>query len=390
MKKHIFRLLTLLLCLGLLLPLPVSAADLYFTSLNDNLLPLTEDTMPVWSSRLLYVPYTVFDQRSTGVNIELNSSYNKAESTVTIYSINRFLVFDLRAGNCKDQITGEFYSGKAILRGGKPYVPLGTVCSFFGLNYSCTPISQGYLVRIKSDAAVLSDARFIDAAGELINRRVREYNQSMNPTPTTPPTTPTIPAPSEPTTPTPTPAVEEELPAASVRTYLAFRYTADSQAEEVLRALEEQGYCALFLMTPQALESGGNLVRRLLGSGHSIGILAEGGSLEETRQLLERGERALERTACVRTTVACVPKDQRTALTQEGWVCWRESLALTPTAKTGATAFATSALRKLQGRTRPAYLTLPATADTGRVLSTLLRQLKNGSFVVSVPLETKL
>ena len=42
------KLLALVLCVGLLLPVPVSAADLYFTSVNDRLLPLTSDTMPLW------------------------------------------------------------------------------------------------------------------------------------------------------------------------------------------------------------------------------------------------------------------------------------------------------------------------------------------------------
>ena len=65
-KRHriIPRLLALLVCLALLFPLPVSAADLYFTSVNDNLLPLMADTMPLWSGGQLYVPYTVFDKDS--------------------------------------------------------------------------------------------------------------------------------------------------------------------------------------------------------------------------------------------------------------------------------------------------------------------------------------
>ena len=36
------------LCLGLMGPLPAQAADIYFTSVNDRLLPLKADPMPTW------------------------------------------------------------------------------------------------------------------------------------------------------------------------------------------------------------------------------------------------------------------------------------------------------------------------------------------------------
>lgn len=68
-RKLACALVSMALCLGLLLPQPALAADLYFTSINDNLLPLTSDTMPVWSGGVLYVPYSVFDSGVTGINL---------------------------------------------------------------------------------------------------------------------------------------------------------------------------------------------------------------------------------------------------------------------------------------------------------------------------------
>ena len=56
----------------------------------------------------------------------------------------------------------------------------------------------------------------------------------------------------------------------------------------------------------------------------------------------------------------------------------------------GPNTFASSTLRRLEGRTRTTYLTLPGTANTGRVLTVLLRQLDSNNFVVSTPLETRL
>ena len=48
----------------------------------------------------------------------------------------------------------------------------------------------------------------------------------------------------------------------------------------------------------------------LLGSGHSIGLLAEGKNLEETRAELARGKRLLEQTLYTQATIACVPEEQ--------------------------------------------------------------------------------
>lgn len=373
------------LCLALLCPLPVSAADLYFTATNDSLAQLTTDTMPLWSGGVLYVPYTVFDSRtnSTGIDLGVNASYSRSDGTVTLFTPRKFLVFDLNHGTCRDDLTGESYSARAIVRNGRPYLPVKTVCDFFGLTSSYTAISQGYLVRIKNSSVVLSDAKFIDAAGDLINRRVREYNQSLNPVqePTTTPATPT------------TPPVSNEDPmvsATDVRTYLAFRCEDADGLPQILDVLEGRGVYALFLFTPQALEENSGLVRRILGTGHTIGLLAQGGTLDETRALLARGSRLLEQTAHLRTTVACVPKDQRAALESEGWVCWNETMVLTPSAKTGPNTFASNTLRRLKGRTLPTYLTLTGDENTARVLSVLLRQLDGQNFVASIPMETRL
>ena len=91
-----------------------------------------------------------------------------------------------------------------------------------------------------------------------------------------------------------------------------------------------------------------------------------------------------------RSTIACVPDSHRSALTEEGWVCWDETLALEPSDTVGANSFASSTLRRLSGRTYRTYLTLPANENAARVLSSLLRQLENNDFVVSVPTETHL
>lgn len=382
LKHRLFRTVcVLLLCFGLLQPLPASAADLYFTSINDNLLPLTSDTMPVWSGGSLYVPYSVFDSNNTGVKLGFECSYERASNTVTLYNLQKMLVFDLRLGISRNELTGESYSGRAIIRNGRPYLPLYLVCDFFSLTYSYNVISQGFLVRIKNSAVVLSDAKFIDAAGDLINRRLREYNQSLNPAPE--------PSGDSSTVVPPAPDPDEDASPATVRTYLAFLCEDNVGIPEILDALGQQR-SALFLCSPKMIQSHPDLIRRIWGSGHSIGILAEGKDTAHSRALLEQGRALLEQIIHSYTTIACVPDSQRAALKAEGWICWQDTLLLTPSPSIGANTFASNTLRRLQGRTSRTYLSLPGDESAARVLPALLRRLEDQDFLISRPLETVL
>lgn len=56
MKKRLGALLcALVMCLALLSPAS-ALEEVCFTSLNNKLLPLASDTMPLWSGGVLYVP----------------------------------------------------------------------------------------------------------------------------------------------------------------------------------------------------------------------------------------------------------------------------------------------------------------------------------------------
>lgn len=375
-KKLLAWLLTLVLCLGVMTPPPASAAEVYFTSINDTLLPLTTETMPVWSGGLLYVPYTIFDGRYTGTReLELESSYDRSKNEVSLFRLRKILTFDLDNGTCWNGITEEAIKAKAILRNGQPYVPLNTVCSFFGLERSYLATGRGYLVRVKNDQVVLSDTKFIEAASELINRRLREYNQSINPPQTASTSLPSAP-------------VEENT--TDVRAYLAFQCREGGALGDILDTLDGQGVCGLFLLAPQVVAEERDLIRRMLGTGHSIGLLAEGETAEETRAELERGARLLEQTLYTQATIACVPEDQRGELEADGWVLWKQTHTLSPTDTVGPNTFAYNTMRRLEGRTRTTYLMMEGNGNADRVLSSLLRQLKSSRFVVSIPMETRL
>lgn len=370
--------LAVILAVGMFQPMPAAAANLYFTGINDSVAPLTSSSMPYWSGGTLYVPYTVFDanQNGVGVSLGLYTSYNHRSHIVTIFNLKQMLVFDLERGTCRDDMTGAAYDARAVMRYGKPYVPLYVVCSVFGLEYSYNQlsyISQGYLVRIKSADAVLDDGLFIDRARELINNRLRDYTQSLSPAETTP----TVPV---------SPSGPPEVDGGNVATYLAFRCESADGLSAILNTLDGTGQYALFFLAPQVIEEEGGLVRRILGTGHSVGILA----WEGEKEALSRGRLALEELAHTRTTLAYVPDGARAGLEEQGWVCWKETLYLEPGDSVGGTAFAGTVLNRLGTRRRTVYLTLEGSGNTARVLSALLRQLSSNHYTVAVPMETRL
>lgn len=379
--KRCFLPVLLTAALFLSLTIPASAASLYFTAINDSVPRMTSDTMPFWSNGTIYVPYTVFDVNQNGVNVSLGLyvKYNQSAGTITLFNLRQVLVFDLSSNTCRDDMTGTVYSSRAYLRGGRPFLPLNMVCSFFDLEYSYNQlpyISQGFLVRIKSADAVLDDTLFIERAQDLINNRLREYTQSLSPAETTDPITSLQPS-------SPPDDVDETNTAA----YLAFRCESGDGVTGILDALDQSRQYALFFLTPQVIRDEGDLVRRILGTGHSIGILADGS--EEILEQLKLGNLALEEAARTRTTLARVSAAQRDGLEEEGWVCWQETIFLEPSGTVSGSSFASSAINRL-GTRRTVYLTLSGGENTARILPVFLRQLSSSHFTIAIPMETKL
>ena len=363
-----------------------AAGNIYLTAVNENLLELTSDTMPTWSNGVLYVPYTVFDGSYTGINLGISSSYSRDEGTVTLYTLQQMVVFDLNRGTCYNPLTEQTLSGKAILRNGRPYVPVAAVCSFFGLSYSVIDIDEGYIVRIKGSSVVLTDYSFVDAAQNSIRNRIRDYNQANQSQPTPgvlPPYNPEEPD-TEITVPD-DPADTDIIP-----TYLAFSCEDSQGLSEILDTLDSRNQRAIFFFDAQGLEREDDLIFRILGSGYSIGLIAQGRSVSATHRLLEEANQTLSQVAYTRTSVVLVPESQRDALEEEGWICWNETASAVPTQGVGTNTYANQVLKRISGNHARVYLTLDAGSETARALPTLLRRLSEEGYGVSVPLETRL
>ena len=380
-RKFLGMLLTLVLCLGVLYPAPAYAADICFTAIDESILKLTNESMPIWSGGVLYAPYTTFNKGDNGIaDWEIQVLHSKTSNRALVFDKNRYLEFDLKAGTCWDDLTGIPYSGGGIVRGGLLYLPVEIVCKHFGMTYSYREIDKGDLLRIKTDGVIISDSRFADAAENILNLRLKEYNQNK-------PGSTQVPEVITPQPPVQKPPVESEQ---QVDTFLAFRCEEGAMLEQVLTILDTVQGKGMFFLTPELIEQRADLVIRVLGSGHSIGLLARGGNLEEIRRELSDGRKALAEQVFYAPTVAFVPKDFRDTMEQEGWVCWNSTLDLTPEDTAGANYFSNRVISQLGNRTRDTYLSLNVSENTARVLPTLLRSLDEEGFELELPLETRL
>lgn len=385
--KRSTALVLVLTMLVTLLNTAQAAGNIYLTAVNENLLELTSDTMPTWSNGVLYVPYTVFDGSYTGINLGISSSYSRDEGTVTLYTLQQMVVFDLNRGTCYNPLTEQTLSGRAILRNGRPYVPVASVCSFFGLSYSVIDIDEGYIVRIKGSGVVLSDYSFVDSAQNSIRNRIRDYNQANQSQPTPGVLPPTY-NPEEPDTDITVP--DDPVDADVIPTYLAFSCEDSQGLSEILDTLDSRNQRAIFFFDAQGLEREDDLIFRILGSGYSIGLIAQGRSTSATNRLLEEANQTLSQVAYTRTSVVLVPESQREELEAEGWICWNETASAVPTQGVGTNTYANQVLKRISGNHARVYLTLDASSETARVLPTLLRRLSEEGYGVSVPLETRL
>lgn len=274
MKRR--RLLCLLLSVLLLVTLApahtAAAPTVYFTSVNDRLLPeLSNSTMPFWSDGQLYVPYTVV----SGTDLGVFYARSRDKTTSIVYRQGIALTFDFAAKTAIDQ-DGNSYPYRAIVRDDVVFLPVALLAEFFSLDYSYTRVTYGYLVRVKSDTVVLSDARFIDAASTSMEQRYNEYLKTYRESTGTD---------------TPTPELTDD---SIERAYLLVRVTEESASGALLDVLADTDDAATFVFTEESVGSYGALARRITVSGSAIALAVDAsGGARRTIGAIERGNRAL-------------------------------------------------------------------------------------------------
>lgn len=296
-QKYLSGLCAAALLLSLLLTGTAKADEItiYLMAENDQMLDLPLSAMPAWINGDIYVPYTAFDWTVTGVNLGVSYGQERTETEYkfTLYSLNGMLVFDLNAGTCTDGFSGEAKDMRAALRNGRVFVPLAGVCSFFGLNYTYTPTNYGTLIRITNGQERLDTQQFVTSASGLsmptrYYKYLQELNQGTQPTPS--------PSPTPSGGGTDEPEQEDGLPV-----YLSFQCTGGGALDNILDTLEARGIRALFLFTPDALAAAEGQLRRLVGSGHAVGLSVR------ARAWTGRGRRWRRGPACWSNWSVCGP-----------------------------------------------------------------------------------
>ena len=290
MKKR--RWAALVLCLLLVLQLAApwanAAGSVYFVATGNEVLPLSDETMPFWSGGYLYIAASTFSGTSRKA---LGVSYMGSGQTAVLYnsSGDRSLIFDLSKDYTQDREGTISYPG-ALRRGGVVFVPAYLVARYFNLIYSVMEVEYGHLVWLRQPNVSMTDKQFANAAVYPCAVSYAEYMKKKKETQTEEPSTPTV-------------SAGTEIDGKSV--YLCLE--AGDTTSALLDALDRYDAQAAFFCTPEFLASQGGLLRRMSAGGSSIGILVDAADGERTvKEQLAAGNRALREATCGGTRLAMI------------------------------------------------------------------------------------
>ena len=313
-KTAALALCALVLAGALSLSASASPGNVNLMAVNERvLLDLTADNMPRTVGGVLYVPYTMLSYQATGIDLGVNAMYSTTKRTLLVTDGQLGVVFDTRANNAQD-LSGAEVSAQAMVRNGTVFVPIDWLCDYFG-TISCTRTStrHGTLIRLTSSSAILSDRSFVSAADNQLADSLSRYLESGGR--------------GEGENPVPSGGAEASEPPSGGELYLALLWGDDG--EECVRLAEGRGLRALFLFTPEQLREQDDLVRRLVGAGHTIGLSLEGEDVEACMDQAADGRGLLAASARCPAPVAGAPnldREGREALAQDGFAVWQPTL----------------------------------------------------------------
>ena len=268
----------------------------FFTAVNQQLLELNDETMPFWQDGVLYVSEKVFEDGELGLRYV--HSYSKA--TVMMYTTKKDLRFDLANSQIYDK-QGTVYTGSAVEKNGHVFFPLDLVCRHFDLSWSLSATAYVPLIRVKSEDVVLSDQVFIDAASLMMANRYADYEKRVNSSQseendqndnkTDDPVDDKVDGP------TPPPVVDPPLIHArdGQKVHLILAGRSGDSVRAAVDILGENP--ATFLLTVQQMEDG-DLIRALLGRGHSVALIVQSTTADETAEELLRAKELVWAASC--------------------------------------------------------------------------------------------
>ena len=388
-KKRIWAILfVVVFCLATIAePLPAAADTPCFMAVNDNLLELNDQYIPIVANGQYYVPYTVLDSSVTGLELGIFPVYNTLYNTIVVYSRDQVLSFDLSTGICTNR-SGAVLSARSVTRNGRVYVPARFICEYFGLSYSNRSTTYGPLVRIRSESATLDDNAFVGLAQLMMEERLKDWNKTQTGQETPPVST------------TPTPVTPAQGPSTTdksdVRAYLAFCVEQNANVSGVLDQLEYYQTKAVFFFPAQELAGYDREIRSVLCRGHAVGLLVSGSTVEEITAQAAEGNRVLARIAYLNTHTILAPEVEDLAvqedLKESGLLLWHTDIDVVTqmTNVTNITA-KTAGILETAGRYRSKVRILFDASSTGiALLSRVLPELVQDRYDLRLAVETEL
>ncbi len=317
------RILAVLLCLSLLLPLfsasnPSYAADSYLITIaEDQVLDSVGDNeMAVYIDGIIYAPYTTLQKMNS-----VYANYNEAEQLVTVYRVGAIMYFELDTGLTYD-LQQRSIRVSAKMRDGVPYLPVSIVTAWMGMYFSYISAESsgvGYpVIRLASDKPALADNVILSRNASRLRSVARARNKASG-----------IEVPAD-------PVVVPPRTTALLFTGLPEVLPADENGNlptqplsSLLSVLEGNTMPAAFFLKQEELLPGAETLRELVSRGFSVGILlsATEDPVEEAQACSQLYAQLLhQRVRLVCSAGLELTEEQKTALADAGFVLWSPSL----------------------------------------------------------------
>ena len=286
-----------------LLPVVTRAAVTpYFVAVNNTVLPLDDSIMPYISGGDYFIPISVFAEAGVDSFNPGNSDtiimFNKGTKTVFFYVLR---------GITEDQDGNLLTWPSAKKVGNRYYVPLRQVCTYFGLSYEIIevpldviPNEQMYVVRVISSGDAFNWRTFLGYNTQALKSAYSTYYSPPTPTPPSPVVTGTE------SPPTVTPV---ELPPRynDITIYLSYYDLSAGNSERILQLVNvTQNYSACFFVSTSEIAENPDLIRKIHGSGATIGIWLLEGTYEEYQE----AEALLFEAVKIKTVIVSAGRDQ--------------------------------------------------------------------------------
>ena len=317
------RILAVLLCLSLLLPLfsasnPSYAADSYLITIaEDQVLDSVGDNeMAVYIDGIIYAPYTTLQKMNS-----VYANYNEAEQLVTVYRVGAIMYFELDTGLTYD-LQQRSIRVSAKMRDGVPYLPVSIVTAWMGMYFSYISAESsgvGYpVIRLASDKPALADNVILSRNASRLRSVARARNKASG-----------IEVPAD-------PVVVPPRTTALLFTGLPEVLPADENGNlptqplsSLLSVLEGNTMPAAFFLKQEELLPGAETLRELVSRGFSVGILLS--SAEDPVAEAQACSQLYAQLLHQRVRLVCsagleLTEEQKTALADAGFVLWSPTL----------------------------------------------------------------